>query len=492
MTDGDNENGRGDQAPATRDTNTVNELREIAAKLDGGRIFSGKMHAQAHSGGTCILRISKAVARIKQLSEAQNRAITTTIKQLQEDRDKVIAAQNRPTKEAQERLNGEWGQAIAAQLRQINEARDRFFAEIQAGLEQLKKEKARRETAREYGGHRHPKGFALCTTKPENELFAPHGPGDRDIFDPRGLEFNVGRNVVVSAIFATEDINLPKGLTELDRIVHDAIGLLCLQNRSGTPTKFTINELARQIFHTDKKPTEKQKTEIKESISKLNRTLCTLHVRDHLALHGIESSDEQFRGVRLLNTCIHIKDISGNLFEEYIVNGIMPLVEYAYCVGQIKYIDKRYMDIKKIVDEKPTGPSITDTETRLLIRVCLLRDIARVASGNEKAQKKFNKAIEINLKDPRYIVYPLEEYQRQKPMTLETLLHAIGLNTASTAIKKRILDYIEIVLQNWQSGVWEREGKAFKQILSPLIAGFEIVTPRKSTGKSGPVIKYTF
>ena len=199
-------NGRGDQTPATRDTNAVNELREIATKLDGGRIFSGKMHAQAHSGGTCILRISKAVAIIKQLSEAQNRAITTTIKQLQEDRDKVIAAQNRPTKEAQERLNGEWGQAIAAQLRQINEARDRVFAEIQAGLEQLKKEKARRETAREYGGHRHPKGFALCTTKPENELFAPHGPGDRDIFDPRGLEFNVGRNVVVSAIFATEDI----------------------------------------------------------------------------------------------------------------------------------------------------------------------------------------------------------------------------------------------------------------------------------------------
>lgn len=136
MTDGDNENGRGDQTPATRDTNAVNELREIATKLDGGRIFSGKMHAQAHSGGTSILRISKAVAIIKQLSEAQNRAITTTIKQLQEDRDKVIAAQNRPTKEAQERLNGELGQAIAAQLRQINEARDRVFAEIQAGLEQ--------------------------------------------------------------------------------------------------------------------------------------------------------------------------------------------------------------------------------------------------------------------------------------------------------------------------------------------------------------------
>lgn len=487
MTDENNEKGRGDQAPATQDTNAVNELREIATKLDGGRIFSGKVHAQMHSGGTCILRISKAVAIIKQLSEAQNRAITTTIKQLQEDRDKVIAAQKRPTKEAQERVNREWGQA----LKQINEARDRAFAEIQAGLEQLK-EKARRETAREYGGHRHPKGFALCTTKPENELFAPHGPGDRDIFDPRGLEFNVGRNVVVSAIFATEDINLPKGLTELDRIVHDAIGLLCLQNRSCTPTKFTINELARQIFHTDKKPTEKQKTEIKESISKLNRTLCTLHVRDHLALYVIKPSDEQFRDVRLLNTCIHTKDISGNLFEEYIVNGIMPLVEYADCVGQIKYIDKRYMDIKKIVDEKPTGPSITDTEKRLLIRACLLRDIARVASGNEKAQKKFNKAIEINNKDPRYIVHPLEEYQKQKPMTLETLLHAIGRNTAPTAIKKRILAYIEIVLQNWQSGVWERECKAFKQILPPLIAGFEIVTPRKSTGKSGPVIKYTF
>lgn len=434
MTDGDNENGRGDQAPATRDTNTVNELREIATKLDGGRIFSGKMHAQAHSGGTCILRISKAVAIIKQLSEAQNRAITTTIKQLQEDRDKVIAAQNRPTKEAQERLNGELGQA----LKQINEARDRVFAEIQAGLEQLKKEKARVKQLEEKRLITVVKANALPNvskrgnTKLQNAIFSEEEQLLETVNDNERMLFNItsSTNKPVNIIILFHNLTNSKiKLTEIHRVVLDAVSTLWQQGIH----IFTLQQLYKYITGGRKYATTNQIQFIKKILIDLGSYFCNIDATEHIKRRIKNSEDINkyiYEGQLISRSFRHI-ELNGKTYDICIVTEEPPLFKYADDAGQVIQIPIEQLQIRNVVTKGNYAKKpIRKTLIHILVESYLERRIALMKHREGKGRGV------------------------ARTIRTQTLLTEVGEKTATQDKRQDILTYAVTCLRYWKSTGW--------------------------------------
>lgn len=426
MTDGDNENGRGDQAPATRDTNAVNELREIATKLDGGRIFSGKMHAQAHSGGTCILRISKAVAIIKQLSEAQNRAITTTIKQLQEDRDKVIAAQNRPTKEAQERLNGEWGQAIAAQLRQISEALDQLKEE--ASVKQL--EEKRLVTA--VKANALPNVSKRGNTKLQNAIFSEEEQLLETVNDNERMLFNItsSTNKPVNIIILFHNLTNSKiKLTEIHRVVLDAVSTLWQQGIH----IFTLQQLYKYITGGRKYATTNQIQFIKKILIDLGSYFCNIDATEHIKRRIKNSEDINkyiYEGQLISRSFRHI-ELNGKTYDICIVTEEPPLFKYADDAGQVIQIPIEQLQIRNVVTKGNYAKKpIRKTLIHILVESYLERRIALMKHREGKGRGV------------------------ARTIRTQTLLTEVGEKTATQDKRQDILTYAVTCLRYWKSTGW--------------------------------------
>ena len=411
MTDGDNENGRGDQAPATRDTNAVNELREIATKLDGGRIFSGKMHAQAHSGGTCILRISKAVARIKQL---------------QEDQNKVIAASNRPTKEAQERLNGESGQAIAAQLRQISEALDQLKEE--ARVKQL--EEKRLITV--VKANALPNVSKRGNTKLQNAIFSEEEQLLETVNDNERILFDItsGTNKPVNIIILFHNLTNSKiKLTEIHRVVLDAVSTLWQQGIH----IFTLQQLYKYITGGRKYATTNQIQFIKKILIDLGSYFCNIDATKHIKRRIKNSEDINkyiYEGQLISRSFRHI-ELNGKTYDICIVTEEPPLFKYADDAGQVIQIPIEQLQIRNVVTKGNYAKKpIRKTLIHILVESYLERRIALMKHREGKGRGV------------------------ARTIRTQTLLTEVGEKTATQDKRQDILTYAVTCLRYWKSTGW--------------------------------------
>lgn len=411
MTDGDNENGRGDQAPATRDTNTVNELREIAIKLDGGRIFSGKMHAQAHSGGTCILRISKAVARIKQL---------------QEDQNKVIAASNRPTKEAQERLNGELGQAIAAQLRQISEALDQLKEE--ARVKQL--EEKRLITV--VKANALPNVSKRGNTKLQNAIFSEEEQLLEQVNDNEKTYFDItsstNKPVYITILFHNQTNSKIK-LTEIHRVVLDAVSTLWQQGIH----IFTLQQLYKYITGGRKYATTNQIQFIKKILIDLGSYFCNIDATKHIKRRIKNSEDINkyiYEGQLISRSFRHI-ELNGKTYDICIVTEEPPLFKYADDAGQVIQIPIEQLQIRNVVTKGNYAKKpIRKTLIHILVESYLERRIALMKHREGKGRGV------------------------ARTIRTQTLLTEVGEKTATQDKRQDILTYAVTCLRYWKSTGW--------------------------------------
>lgn len=411
MTDGDNENGRGDQAPATRDTNAVNELREIATKLDGGRIFSGKMHAQAHSGGTCILRISKAVARIKQL---------------QEDQNKVIAASNRPTKEAQERLNGELGQAIAAQLRQISEELDQLKEE--ARVKQL--EEKRLITV--VKANALPNVSKRGNTKLQNAIFSEEEQLLETVNDNERNLFNItsSTNKPVKIIILFHNLTNSKiKLTEIHRVVLDAVSTLWQQGIH----IFTLQQLYKYITGGRKYATTNQIQFIKKILIDLGSYFCNIDATEHIKRRIKNSEDINkyiYEGQLISRSFRHI-ELNGKTYDICIVTEEPPLFKYADDAGQVIQIPIEQLQIRNVVTKGNYAKKpIRKTLIHILVESYLERRIALMKHREGKGRGV------------------------ARTIRTQTLLTEVGEKTATQDKRQDILTYAVTCLRYWKSTGW--------------------------------------